>query len=242
MNAQYLIDRWERYQRVIQSQNRQKIDFSFQGKTIFELGCGPVFGWGPIAIFRGAKKYYYHDPALITSVVKSDDIKNKYFVPLHKELISNFGDTLTFNDFYERVMNQCIPIDLSKEESIDLILSNSVLEHVPSKELGTLLSKLQSILKSGGYFFHSVDHGSHGIGGYGFGSLYSKNRSNELKDLNLLRKSEINNLFIEAGVEAPQTVIYHSQNINNNSLHPSWKSYSNDDLCARVVFYFGKKH
>ena len=33
-------------------------------KNIFELGCGPLFGWGPIAIALGANTYYYHDPGL----------------------------------------------------------------------------------------------------------------------------------------------------------------------------------
>ena len=78
MNVQHLIDRWERYWRVCNNQNGKnlKSQFSFNNKNIFELGCGPLFGWGPIAMALGADTYYYHDPGLRRDVALSKILKD----------------------------------------------------------------------------------------------------------------------------------------------------------------------
>ena len=85
------MDRWERYFKVIENKTGDKNlknKFNFRGKRIFELGCGPLFGWGPIAIFLGADTYYYHEPALEREVTLSQVLKEKYFSPLYKDLNS----------------------------------------------------------------------------------------------------------------------------------------------------------
>ena len=67
MQTVSLIDRWERFWKVIENYSGDKSlknKFNFTGKKIFELGCGPLFGWGPIALFLGADTYYYYEPNL----------------------------------------------------------------------------------------------------------------------------------------------------------------------------------
>lgn len=244
MNTQYLIDRWERYWRIIENHNHDdgsKKYFEFQNKAIFELGCGPLFGWGPIALFKGANIYYYYDPSLIRQVVESTEIKEKYFNPLYKELLSNFGNTMSFNEFYRKIMAKCISVDFSKKEFVDLILSNSVLEHIPRNDIQTMLSKLFFICKNKGYFLHSVDFGSHEFGTKGFGSLYTRDLNKELKNLNLLRMSDIEKYLIESGFQLLHNTIYHSQKVSRDSLNPTWKKYLDKDLTSRVVFFVGKK-
>jgi len=52
MNHQYFIDRWERYWRVIKINGSLYYnEFDFNEKYVLELDCGPLFGWGPIALF-----------------------------------------------------------------------------------------------------------------------------------------------------------------------------------------------
>jgi SAM-dependent methyltransferase len=243
MNKQYLIDRWERYWRVIESNNQDssKQYFKFKKKHILEIGCGPVLGWGPLAIFKGAEKYYYLEPSLMRSVVESQKLKEKYFIPLYKELVSNFGNLMDFENFYQKVLTNCIPIDFSNKNSIDLVLSNSVLEHIPREDMPNLMKEIYFVQKPGGYFLHAVDFSSHGFGGKGFGSIYSYSRSKGIKNLNLLRMSEIQNHFSEVGFENIHTTVYHSEIVDRSSLHKSWKSALNDDLTSRVVFFVGMK-
>lgn len=243
INAQYLIDRWDRYWRVIESHNQDgsRKHFEFQNKAIFELGCGPLFGWGPIALYRGATNYYYHEPSLIRQVVESKAIKEKYFFPLYQELLSNFGNLMPFDQYYEKVMGKCAPVDFNGQESVDLILSNSVIEHLPRADIEDICSKLLPISKVGAYFLHSVDFGSHGIGGNGFGSLYTRSSKKELRYLNLLRMSEIEKHLIKSGFQLLHSTVYHTGEIDRNLLHDTWQDYSDRDLTSRVVFFVGVK-
>jgi len=243
MNAQYLIDRWERYWRVIENKHGIGIKhhFGFQKNTILELGCGPLFGWGPIAIFLGAEKYFYHEPELLRDVIYSDQVRRGYFYPLFEELVANFGNRMSFAKYYEKVINKCQPGDFSDQASADLILSNSVLEHIPKSEMQFLLDKLFFVTKPGGHYFHSVDFGSHGIGGGGFGSIYAKDQAIDIRRINLLRKSEIEWMLKESGFRSIHTTIYRANDIARQAVHESWIEYSDDDLSARVVFFVGKK-
>ncbi len=249
MNTVYLIDRWERLLRIIDNQygnennaeEKFKSKFSFRNKTILELGCGPVLGYAPLAIYNGAKEYYYHEPSLVRSVVESNEVKEKYYRPLYNELRSNYGEKMSFDIFYEKIITLCIPTNFERQDSIDLIISNSVLEHIPRSLINDILSSLFFVLKVDGYFFHSVDFSSHGIGGKGFGSMYSSNRKKEWEDLNLFRMSEMVNLIEGNGFNIIQSTVYRTANIENESLHESWKGYLNDDLIAKTVLLVGSK-
>jgi len=243
MNAQYLIDRWERYWRVIESKQGDgaKIHFEFRDKVIFELGCGPVFGWGPIALFQGADVYYYHEPALLRDVVESKQIREKYFSPLYDELVANFGNRMSFTEFHEKVIHRCQPGDLKSPAQVDLILSNSVLEHIPRVEFQSLLDKLFLVSRPGGYYFHSVNFGSHKIGGSGFGSIYKTDVKLGFRHLNRLRKSEIEGMLQNSGFHPSHSTVYRSQVVDRNAIHKSWQAYTDKDLSARVVFFVGKK-
>ena len=185
MNHQYLIDRWERYLRVIKIKDCEYYkNLDFNKKDVLELGCGPFFGWGPIALFRGASMYYFHEPSLMLDLVRSDEAKERYFFPLYQELCSNYGNIMSFLKWYDSVMTKCIHIDFSIEEQVDLVLSNSVLEHLPRSKIEDIFSKLFFVCKSGGYFFHAVDFGAHGADGAEFGSMYTRQRKKDFQGLN----------------------------------------------------------
>ncbi len=240
MNFTGLIDRWERYWRVMEKQGSSisMNNLNFSGSSVFELGCGPLFGWGPMAIYSGAAKYYYHDPALQRGVVESRQIRDDYFRPFYLELASNFGADLDFKMFYEKVMSKCIPLNLNKElpeSTIDIMLSNSVLEHIPKEEINILFEKLYKILKVNGYAFHSVDFSSHGNG-----SEMMYKRETGLNSINLLRKSDIENSLIASGFK-PEHIVYRRTDVEMENILPYWKKYSKDDLSSMVVFFLAKK-
>jgi len=58
MNVQNLIDRWFRLWRVA-GQSSGQMQPQLDGKDIFELGCGPLLGFGPLTLFLGAKVFVF---------------------------------------------------------------------------------------------------------------------------------------------------------------------------------------
>lgn len=56
-------------------------------------------------------------------------------------------------------------------ESVDLIISRAVMEHVPANAVERLFGTLRSIVRPGGYMCHSVDNTDHWQHGAGKGSL-----------------------------------------------------------------------
>ena len=114
MSTQHLIDRWERYWRVCNNQSGKdlKTQFSFQDKNIVELGCGPLFGWGPIAMAFGAETYYYHEPALRREISLSKTLKEKYFQKLFNELKSEYSIKIKLRILFilnHRLFHKLIP-------------------------------------------------------------------------------------------------------------------------------------
>lgn len=240
MNYTHLIDRWERYWRVIAKHGSSVSvnDFNFMNSDVFELGCGPLFGWGPMAIFLGANKYYYYEPALQRKVVESQKIKDAYFLPFYHELVSNYGAIIDFKMFYEQVMSKCVYLNLEKdspESIVNIILSNSVLEHILRDEIDLLFEKLYNTLNNNGYIFHTVDFTSHGND---FEMFYK--RETGLKSLNLLRKSDIANSLTASGFK-PEHIVYRRIEVDMEHILPCWKKYSKDDLTSSVVFFLAQK-
>jgi len=78
MNVQNLIDRWFRLWRVA-GQSSGQMQPQLDGKDIFELGCGPLLGFGPLTLFLGAKSFRFLEPAYDSKVLASEDIKALYF-------------------------------------------------------------------------------------------------------------------------------------------------------------------
>ncbi len=58
-----LIDRLHRYERAL----GEEIDFA--GRTVLEIGAGPVLGWALVGLARVAVRYYVVEPAFNPAVV-----------------------------------------------------------------------------------------------------------------------------------------------------------------------------
>jgi hypothetical protein len=102
MDGRKPIDRLLRYERVLQT----KIDWTpldFAGKQLVELRCGPLLGWGPIAVYLGAPSYVCVEPRFQAEVLDCGDIWVRFFLPLHQQLEALFDRHIAFDDFIERV-------------------------------------------------------------------------------------------------------------------------------------------
>ena len=236
-----LIDRWERYKRVIKLNinNSASSNLDFNDKVVLELGCGPLLGFAPIAIFNGAKKYYYSEPFLNLETLKSKKIKDKIFRNLYSELTLNYGHLMTFDVFYEKVIS-CQSIDKINQR-IDLTISNSVLEHIQKKDLLNLLDTAYMNSNKGSIYFHSVDFGHHLKGSKHLDRLYINSQNNKLPTLNMLRKSDIEVLLKTTGYINNLVFTYKKGNYNEDKIHDSWRIYEKDNLESRVVFFLGYK-
>ena len=236
------MDRWERYKRVINfslNQNNE-FDFTFKNKVICEIGCGPLLGIAPLAIFQGAKNYFYSEPYLNIDTLKSKEVKEFIFKNLHNELSLNYGKVLSFDDFYDQLISKCKPIDKS-DCKIDFIYSNSVLEHIDKKKMIDILTYTFERLNFNSTYFHSVDFGHHMKGSKDLERLYTNSRFKKLPTLNMMRKSEIFEILSLVGFSKNLSFTYKSQNLDKLKIHETWKKYSDDDLESRVVFFIGSK-
>jgi len=102
-----------------------------------------------------------------------------------------------------------------------------------------LILNLHKTCDTNALYLHSVDFGSHGKGGSGFGSLYRNSKNNTDPLLNLLRKSDIEKCLIDNGFSLMYSIIYRSEDIDRNNIAPSWSDYSDIDLSSKVVFFIG---
>ena len=77
MNFKMEIEPWERQWRICRLHELGKVveKFDFSAKTSRRVGCGPVFNCGPIALFRGAKRFWYQDLDVHRTVVESQASK-----------------------------------------------------------------------------------------------------------------------------------------------------------------------
>jgi hypothetical protein len=240
MNVKLEIERWERHWRVCRLHDIGHLEkeFEFAGKNVMELGCGPVLGCGPAALFHGADRFWYREPDLIRNALESPRIKKKYFVPLYEELVSNYGSKKTFDDWYSRVIELSSPLPDGAEQLVDITVSHSVLEHVLLSELSMVLSDLYRAARSESWFTHTVDFGPHGGR---LSDVYVKSRHEKPAHINLLRKSEIEKRFADSGFELSASIVYKADEIGRERMHETWRTYSDEDLAARVMIFIGNR-
>lgn len=243
MNTKLEIERWERMWRICKLRDRSELEghFDFQGKVVLEVGCGPVLGVGPIALFRGAKNFLYKEPGLVRGALESKEIKQAYFAPLHSELVANYGDLMAFEQWYSKVIDLSRPFQIDTAYPVDLTVSHSVLEHIPRSIIENFVKELYEATKPGGWFVHIVDFGPHGHGDGQMVSLYKSDWQKELPNLNLFRKSDIENTLRGAGFEINASLPYKLDQLGDAYIHDTWRKYSSDDLAHRVVFIFGER-
>lgn len=243
MNCKMEIERWERHWRICRLHGLENFEkqFDFSGKSVLEVGCGPVFGCGPIALFKGAEKFWYQEPDLRRSVVESTALKNAYFRRLHQELVANYGPQIRFDEWYSKVIELTHPLPSGATGTVDITISHSVLEHIPRRTLAPFLENLFAASRPGGVFSHTVDLGPHGHGNGTLLSLYGTNRENEPANINLLRGCDVESAILKAGLTLTASVVYKSDEIDESRLHESWRRYSIEELSSRVVFLLGRR-
>jgi len=228
-----LIDRFERYQKIT------GVEINFEDKRVLELGGGPLLGWAYLAKARGAAHYVFNDMALNESLIHTDKAK-RYFAE-HVKLINQYykktlSSDLIVDNFLELSNEKAEELKI-KNASVDLVISNSFLEH-PNDPLG-VFEELKRVLAPGGVQYHFVDFSNH-LGTFDpFEKLYAVPKEN-VHDveptLNGLRVSEWLALAEKAGFNQSKFVPYLVESESLSSIvnaDESWKKLGNNDLASR---------
>jgi hypothetical protein len=133
-----------------------------------------------------------------------------------------------------------------KKESIDVILSHSVLEHVA--DLETSYRALYSWLRSGGMMSHQIDFGAHGVtstwnGYWSCSPAVWRIIVGRRPFLINRQPCSVHTLLIQRqGFEIIcHLKNYRSDGIARSKLSPAWRNLSDDDLTCAGTFIQARK-
>jgi hypothetical protein len=128
-------------------------------------------------------------------------------------------------------------------DSIDLIVSLSVLEHAKNEDFLPTMQILSDAGWTGARFLHAVDFGCHGKSGpkTTFGEIYwQSDQSGVYKwDINGLRRWDVARALSESELRIDEPVVYRTCSVDRGHISRYWGRYSDLDLTARVVLYTG---
>ena len=222
-----------RYEKIL----KNSIDWNelnFENKIVMELGCGPHLGFGPLALYLGAKKFIAVDPTANSKVYDSEKLRDSYFRLSFKDYKGIFKKEISFDDFLQEQKNKTIFFSNTKSipedfySKIDIQLSNSCLEHI--EDLGEVLVHLKKLIAPNGRYIHAIDFGNHMQTKNPFIEIYnstpSKFKIKHGSKINLIPPSEMLNMFFKTGFKNPNLVpyYYYEENFESN-IDDHWNDY-----------------
>ena len=152
-NLELTIDNYERIKSAI-----EKSGETIQGSIILEIGSG-WFPTIPILLVRdGAKKVIMSDLNIhmdeITFWETAAYLKNRFPNDDYIQSLTNFSSL---------PIDYLAPFHISSlsDRSLDIIISRTVLEHIPKSKMYNLFSSLRPKISDAGLMVHLVDHSDH---------------------------------------------------------------------------------
>jgi hypothetical protein len=232
-------------QEAVVRRHRPWKPLDFAGKRVVEIGCGPLAGFGPLAIFCGAASFESAEPEWDANLFYSDAVAERYLRTFHADLSALYGPRMDFAAF-GGALRERVTVYRSGFESapisspIDIVLSQSCLEHVFPLE--ATVKKLASIQNASTRFLHLVDFGNHYPTGNPFDGLYEQPADTYIarrgKAINLLRAPDVQNLFARHGIPA-QTIASRSI-VYTGAIHPWWRErYDDTALFTQLALVVG---
>jgi len=203
---------------------------AFEDRVVLEFGCGPHLGFGPLAVFRGAR-FVAVDPAIDPQVLRSPVMQKRYFRPMFSDLSAIFGDRGSFEDFMQNLrtgitMVRGTLLEADTATKANIILSNSALEHIDP--LDQCLRRLRDLAADDARCLHLVDFGNHRGTADPFEGIYEQPRQDYLakhgRHINLVRPNELLALFGAAGFDAELVPYYRADEVAQPPAHPHWQA------------------
>ncbi|KXB07502.1 hypothetical protein AKJ52_00125 [candidate division MSBL1 archaeon SCGC-AAA382C18] len=267
LSAEYYYSLWLQHLNKIHNSG-----FQFPS-TIAELGPGHSIGVGLSALLSGARRYFALDVVKHFDEKKEIEILRELIKlfrerPKGKELdfpheilkddlntnikntrISAIEDAILNGETREVKIKQFIPWnspEVIKENSVDMIISSFVLEHV--EDLESTYKSMHRWLRNGGIMSNIIDFGSHGTskewnGHWGYSDAiwklirgnrkYLINRKPLTSHLKLLHKFNFD--IIEVDIEKEES------GIGRKQLSSRFKGMTNIDLKSKSAQIIAKK-
>lgn len=219
----------------------------FDGRRVVEIGCGPLGGYGPLAIFCGATFFESAEPEWDPQLFESPEVADKYLFIFHADLVALHGERMDFAEFRRRLrermrIERCGFELFAGGGKADIVISQSCLEHVFPIE-GTM-DKLAEIQTQATRFLHLVDFGNHYPTGNPLDGLYEQPRDDYIarrgKAMNLLRAPDIDALFRSRNIPARVIPSRNVMETYRGTIHPWWRErYDDAGLFTQLALVAG---
>lgn len=220
----------------------------FTGLRVLEVGCGPLGGWGPLALACGAASYVGCDPALDSGLFGTEAFLDGYLADVVNDMVANMpndagwaGDNATFvKAFRERCVYMAATVEtLDPDARFDIVLSNSCLEHITP--FAPFAAALAARLAPGARMLHLVDFSNHRSKEHPFRPLYDMAPDQYLRrfgpHINLLRPPDMVDAFAAHGIAARCVPLeVRDDLIDPARIHPAWRErYDAATLAVRAA-------
>lgn len=252
-------------------------DISLEGLTAVEIGTGwapviPMFFWlfgqkacntydtsnllSPSLVIETAKQLLEHPFTKTPPIQLNNPAAFEHRGRLLNKLITGRASG---HDILESCgINYHAPCDASEttlaNESVDIIYSNTVLEHVPASELNGLFAEFRRILRPNGHIFHLIDMSDHfahsdptisSINFLQFSEESFASYNTRFLYQNRLRVSDWRQIISDQGFET----IYWQTNMNEKSLKQlsslrldeAFASLNAEEICTSSVCVLAAK-
>ncbi len=248
---------FDKYTRCLQTINAAA---PYVNKTVVELGPGDTIGIALLFLAHGAAQVICCDRfKLITNIKKNTAIARNIMQRLPDEQKQELRKCISFNNSGHvewdasrlKYLFRTDHVRQIEKSSVDIIVSNAVLEHVHNLE--SLFATMSYVMKPDGFMVHAADLGSHGLH-YATPLDFLAIPETLWKFMtyyrgapNRARKSYYEQLSVLNGFKILQwqTTQYFTQEekARFKLLHPAVAtSFSDDDLsCASMLFAAQKK-
>jgi SAM-dependent methyltransferase len=247
-------------------------EFNVLGSTLFEIGTG----WYPTLpicfSLAGAKRVITYD--IVRHIDADLTFRMIGALESHLDSIAEACGTPAdeVHDRYRRLLQAkdihallkcarvefCAPADARATrlapDSIDLVYSNSVMEHVPKDAIRDLMYESRRVLRPGGLALHNVacnDHYAYIDPGISFVNYLQYNESqwskwnNSLQYQNRLRAPEFLDLAIEAGLEVIYKRIFVTpgtrEALTTFEIAPEFRRFSIEDVAITTIDFIARK-
>lgn len=232
---------------------------SYGKKTIVELGPGDTIAIALFFLAYGAARVFCYDRfKLITNIKKNSTIARRILQILPEKQKQELQKIISFNkkghvqwDTYRlKYLLNTKHLSQIEKSSVDIIVSNAVLEHV--NDLENLFATMSYVMKPGGLMVHAADLGSHGL--HYKTPLDFLTVPEKLWRLmtyyrgapNRARKSQYKHLAVRNGLDILQfqtTKRFTREEIATfKFLQPSLAAFfSDDDLCCESILFTAQK-
>jgi SAM-dependent methyltransferase len=230
-------------------------EFSLRGKRVLDIGTGNMLLHG--ILFREREKiehYTFSEPFMYFPLKRN-------IATTKDELEKNGIDTTPYiqdekliDTYFQVNADLCTHLKNIPNESIDIIFSNAVFEHIQIKDLVPTTEAMWRVLKPGGYMIHEVDLRDHQYyfhHNYAF-YKYSFTEWDELTKIanysvfwaNRLRSIDFGQAFSKKFTILTSEIFKkeQDQSVDLKKVHPELlKRYSSEQLDEQVLLIICKK-